>query len=188
MATADELAGAHRWVQRQRAFGYYMRFRAAVIGSIARRDDPVWEDPIIRDADLMCAVTMLRNVVRSARLMAVLTESEHAKAQLNAALGQFSLALPGLNEMRNVLEHFDDYLLGNGRMQQRHGSPTFPVWLHVPHQGHQWDLRIGEHTLSLNDVEPAMEPLTHAVHHASMGLPDLDVLEELGIITTDSDR
>ena len=41
-----------------------------------------------------------------------------AKEQLAEALADFDLALPGITDARNVVEHFDEYSIGTGQLQR----------------------------------------------------------------------
>jgi hypothetical protein len=85
--------------------------------------DARWDDDDLagsigaRDALTIMLIDAIRNVVRGA--VRVLGPG-------HAALTAFDIAQPNLKDLRDRLEHFDDYLLGTGR-QQDAAAPSLPM-------------------------------------------------------------
>ncbi len=63
-------------------------------------------------------IVALRNVRRAARMAHSHMRIPQAKEQLAEALADFDLALPGITDARNVVEHFDEYSVGTGQLQR----------------------------------------------------------------------
>ena len=74
----------------------------------------------IADAALM--VLALRNVHRAAAWVARETQGT-TDDDLGELVGQFDAYLPGLIHARDALEHFDEYALGQGRLQRTQPGP-----------------------------------------------------------------
>lgn len=64
-------------------------------------------------ADAAFFAIAIRNVVRAADLA-----RDYEPASVPQALGAFDSAVPGAVKVRDVLEHFDDYERGKGRLQE----------------------------------------------------------------------
>lgn len=69
----------------------------------------------VRDALALVLVDAVRNTYRGA---AAVLGSHHS------AIRTFELAVPGLKDLRDSLEHFDVYLRGTGRRQPQLGAPN----------------------------------------------------------------
>ncbi|MEV4823107.1 hypothetical protein [Micromonospora sp. NPDC049274] len=69
--------------------------------------------------DALLLLVALRNVHRAATMALRHMRDPDAKAHLTDAVAQFDAALPGLVQARDVVEHFDEYVLGDGNMQRR---------------------------------------------------------------------
>jgi hypothetical protein len=63
---------------------------------------------------VMCA----RDVRRAAEMARKHVATDAARGQLGEALDDFDRALPGVENARDVLEHFDEYTRGAGDLQQ----------------------------------------------------------------------
>lgn len=66
-------------------------------------------------ADLQFLILALQRLRRGAKLAAEGVPS--VAATLNSAIKEFDSSLPGLRKMRNVGEHFDDYVRGSQKNQ-----------------------------------------------------------------------
>jgi hypothetical protein len=60
----------------------------------------------------------VRNVLRAAEMAHDLADGDKAE-KMAAAIDDFKRALPDVVKARNVLEHFDEYTVGQGWMQQK---------------------------------------------------------------------
>ncbi|MER7994400.1 hypothetical protein [Micromonospora chalcea] len=69
--------------------------------------------------DALLLLVALRNVHRAATMAIRHMRNPDAKQHLTDAVAQFEVALPGLVEARDVVEHFDQYTLGGGNVQKR---------------------------------------------------------------------
>ena len=91
---------------RRRVVLHARAVQLAVLGAEA----PVLEeDPAVH---LMNLAFALRNLLRIAEVARDVPGVSEAKAK-------FEAAIPGIKDARDVLEHFDDYALGVGKLQQR---------------------------------------------------------------------
>ncbi|MFB7517240.1 hypothetical protein [Streptomyces sp. NPDC056144] len=84
---------------------------------ILSEDDP---DRAVIDAPY--TVMALRHVIRGVRMAHEHLKTEPAKELLREALGDFDKAVPGGKKARDVIEHFDEYAMGIGYLQQPGGS------------------------------------------------------------------
>ena len=79
-----------------------------------------------RHADLQFLIVALRRLRRAAELGA---RVPHVSSRLRAALVEFDDRLPGLAKMRNVGEHIDDYVIGDGRAKDvQRGDLQVSTW------------------------------------------------------------
>ena len=79
------------------------------------------------ESDALLMLLALRNVVRAGEWLAVERDDE-VSTMLNA-LELFEAELPGLVTARDVIEHFDEYAVGKGRLQRKLADPpTFPLF------------------------------------------------------------
>lgn len=77
---------------------------------------------LTREADAALMVLALRNVFRAARWAAEELRSDVGD-EADQILEQFTAHLPGLVDARDALEHFDDYAVGQGRLQRSNPVP-----------------------------------------------------------------
>jgi hypothetical protein len=84
----------------------------------------------LRVTDASILLVALRNVRRATDMAIEHIASSPAKGQLREALNDFDAELPGSRDARNVLEHFDEYSLGIGDLQQ----PNVKKKLRVPNE------------------------------------------------------
>ena len=84
------------------------------------RQEPVWSRDFIPDAILMAYA--LRGLLRAADLVQRLSGAPSA----SRAITTFKRAVPNITVARDVLAHFDEYLLGTGRNRE---APNFHVHL-----------------------------------------------------------
>lgn len=124
---------------------------------------------LARQIDLKFFIVALRQFVRSVQLVQRRAEPE-ASQKIGTALSQFDGALPGAKDLRDWLEHFDEYESGTGNDQKRasnaepmltwfaRGSDTYSVAVSV--QG------LRDLTLEITEATAAAEVLLSAVGHA----------------------
>ncbi|MFJ6355016.1 hypothetical protein ACIQKB_36865 [Streptomyces sp. NPDC092046] len=72
--------------------------------------------------DAPYTVMALRHVIRGVRMAHEHFKTEPAKELLSEALADFDKAVPGGKKARDVIEHFDEYAMGVGYLQQPGGS------------------------------------------------------------------
>lgn len=71
------------------------------------------------ETELLMFVTATNNLARAAR--AVLGRDSDS-------VREFDAAIPGLKEIRDQIEHFDEYVVGEGRLQKNTGSSGDIFW------------------------------------------------------------
>jgi hypothetical protein len=69
--------------------------------------------------DAMVLLVALRNVHRAAEMAVRHLTDATARQVVRDALAAFDAELPGLVDARDIIEHFDEYRLGKGRLQKR---------------------------------------------------------------------
>ncbi|MBM0256325.1 hypothetical protein [Micromonospora sp. 4G55] len=120
-------------------------------------------------------IVALRNVRRAARMAHSHMRVPQAKEQLAEALVDFDLALPGITDARNVVEHFDEYSIGIGQLQraQLRDEPsltpgeladTFAVrfgWTDSDERRPQ--LRVGQHVIEIGRAGDAASLLVDEI-------------------------
>jgi hypothetical protein len=106
----------------------------------------------IPDAYLL--VLAVRNVRRAAKMAMIHFTTHAARDQLCRALADFDAELPGVEAIRNVLEHFDNYAHGTGDMQQ--DDPM------------QLCIRIRDHRIDLTKAPGASSRLVHQIRAAAI--------------------
>jgi hypothetical protein len=74
--------------------------------------------------DALLLLVTLRNVRRAAELAAKSLTRPRAQKILADALEHFDAAVPGVKAARDVIEHMDQYAMGEGREQQRLQAST----------------------------------------------------------------
>src|ERR1039457_2421145 len=100
-------------LERAKSFCHEAIFTVALQHRRLRATEPEDQIFIFRwHADLQFFIVALRRLRRAAELGA---EVPHESVTLRAALTAFDNRLPGLARMRNVGEHINDYMLGDGR-------------------------------------------------------------------------
>jgi hypothetical protein len=111
----------------------------------------------------------VRNVRRAASMAVEQLATVAAQEQLRAALDDFDAAVPGSGDARNVLEHFDEYSLGIGQLQQ----PGVKKQMRVPNEQLAQQYRVSFEYID-NDVErlclhvgPVAIDINKAAHAAS---------------------
>lgn len=77
--------------------------------------------------DFYLFVVAIRNVRRAAELVLQVAPAA-SRAAIERALEDFDKELPGAVEARDVLEHFDDYALGVGRLTKKEQVPIVVEW------------------------------------------------------------
>lgn len=100
-------------LERAKTFGNNAMFTVALQHRRLRTHEP--EDDVFYfrwQADAQFLVTALSHLRTAVELA---TQVEDVAESLRNALAIFDKRLPGLRTMRNVGEHFDDYLMGKGR-------------------------------------------------------------------------
>lgn len=110
-------------------------------------------------------ILTLRNLLRSAEW---LNNESSSGNTYGPALDQFHRKLPHLVAARNVLEHFDEYAVGNGRAQRRsvyHGgnAPSYPVTFSLGTNG-VLAVRIGSLSVNVQNAYDACNGLLAFVY------------------------
>lgn len=124
----------------------------------AQSAERVMEDTygIGRNADAALMVIALRNTVRAVERI---RRKRQGQAARDAAEGlrQFHARVPGLKDARNVLEHFDDYRDGRGRLQ---AQTPFTYGFAVRGTGTAAVVEVGPYALPVADAREACNWLT----------------------------
>jgi hypothetical protein len=126
--------------------------------------------------DAFLLVVALRNVHRAGAMAAKSLTRPQARQLLADALQEFDAAVPGLVEARDVIEHFDEYTVGQGREQvklTKGGSQLSPAALaeqfaprlEGPVGG--WAVRVGKHLIEVAKVPDAATRLLAAIRAAA---------------------
>jgi len=114
-------------------------------------------------ADVSMLVLALRNLLRAAYL----AEKACPDGRIRAAILRFEARLPGLTEIRDVLEHFDEYAEGSGRFQKR--EPDQPPGNLIPRVALPpggFLLKVGPHVLGAGATGLASDDLARTVIQA----------------------
>lgn len=117
-------------------------------------------------ADGRMLAVLLRNVVRAAVAARPFLSGSHL-SEVDAALDRVDAACPYAVAARDALEHFDDYVLGIGRRQQRHPGEYAQRY---ERGGPVSRVRVGDLVLDVDIAEQA------AIHLASVLLVGKDHL------------
>ncbi|MFE0087700.1 hypothetical protein [Streptomyces sp. NPDC058991] len=75
-------------------------------------------DPDRAVMDAPYTVMALRHVLRGVEMTRTHLKTEEARKLLSQALADFDKAVPGGKKARDVIEHFDEYAMGIGNLQQ----------------------------------------------------------------------
>jgi hypothetical protein len=118
--------------------------------------------PVTKQADAYLFVLALRNVRRAAALTGRLAGGQPQVA-IRRALVEFDHALPTAKDLRDVLDHFDDYALGRGKLQDRKRPWPVIEWYEESPDTYRLNIGVGGKLLA---VEVA------AASHASQELLD----------------
>jgi hypothetical protein len=78
-------------------------------------------------ADGYLLVLALRNVLRAAKLVFVVSPASTHPA-VSAAIAAFEAKVAGAKDARDVLEHFDEYSRGKGKLQAAAGTAMNVEW------------------------------------------------------------
>jgi hypothetical protein len=116
----------------------------------------------------LCVVA-LRNLRRAAELVASALDDTDAAAAARTAIGEFDRMLPGMKNARDVLEHFDAYATGTGRLQRRAADEPYDVDISIRPAaggGTQFVLHVGPFEVPVADAAAAACRL-HADIYAS---------------------
>ena len=84
--------------------------------------------------------------------------SDDARPELKAALDRVKSAVPDAINLRDVLEHFDDYALGVGR-KFREGYSYSQTYTRGP----RLEVRAGPYTIDVDQAEDAADHLAAVV-------------------------
>jgi hypothetical protein len=82
------------------------------------------DGPVTKQADSYLFAMALRNLLRAVELVRN-TVAPERRVTIEIAQEAFRLEFPKAIAQRDVLEHFDDYLQGMGKLQK--GKPPFPA-------------------------------------------------------------
>jgi hypothetical protein len=123
MEVIDALSDEARMQVRLRAKSELYLRATAVIQQTKRlrdRDQPAAEYM----ADMWLLSHAIRGTLKFGEFCLDLSEEYEAR-HLRVAIDKFKRHVPDAVQLRNVLEHFDDYLLGIGRNKRAVTEPTF---------------------------------------------------------------
>jgi hypothetical protein len=108
-------------------------------------------------------VIALRNVIRAAELC-----RDHAPEVVDAALATFRERVPDATKVRNVIEHFDAYERGEGRLQEKGQLEEIIDWYEF--DGETYRLNIsGKYVLDVREAKEAAGQLCGDVMAAIVG-------------------
>lgn len=108
------------------------------IVSIQQRRIATADSDFERQLDLYLFALALRGVVRAAefaRQAATSSGDDEAHDRISEALDGFTDAVPDAKHVRDILEHFDKYRLGEGRLQRRRAMDELLVWVEDAGEG-----------------------------------------------------
>jgi hypothetical protein len=140
--------------------------------------------------DALLLLVALRNVHRAATMALRHMSNPDAKRHLADAVAQFDAALPGLVDARDAVEHFDQYVLGDGNIQKRlrkeasanggHVSEAELAQLYAPRlrgaESHPL-VSIGPHTIDVTKAPHAASWLLARINSAA----DIEQRERPGV-------
>ena len=107
--------------------------------------------PVTKQADAYLFVIALRNLIRGVRLVRATVDVDR-RSIVDAGLAAFDAEITNAVSLRDVLEHFDEYLQGQGRLQRpRPGIPSVS-WTESAGPGH-FKLSIGVVGQSVLELE-----------------------------------
>jgi hypothetical protein len=82
-----------------------------------------------RQGDAILFAFAVRQVLRAAELVRDLCPPGVARDAIDDALRGFHAGLPDVKDVRDVMDHFDDYATGKGKLQAKMLQPaTFTYW------------------------------------------------------------
>ncbi|MEU7613886.1 hypothetical protein [Micromonospora sp. NPDC049204] len=118
---------------------------------------------IDRSADALLLMLSLRNLVRAADWGANTARGSAQEAARRQAVAEFQQQLPNVVDARDVLEHFDDYATGRGRLQQRavregQDAPTYSFAVAV--DDHDVVIAVGPYRFDVRSIRDACRELT----------------------------
>lgn len=131
--------------------------------------------------DAYLLVVAVRNVRRAAEMASRHVRTDEARSRIAAAIGLFDNELPGVKEVRDVLEHFDEYSQGRGRLQQpkvkpakRQPDESLASQYVINFESAMSDptaltIRVGSHGFELAKSPRAAAALVHALRAAIAG-------------------
>lgn len=101
----------------------------------------------------------LRDLLRACLMAAHLPAAQHA-------VDRFVAEVPGLKDARDMLEHFDDYESGRGRLQHRAGAQEAGLLLFYESDGSTKRVHVGDLVLDIGASSEAAERLAADVMEA----------------------
>jgi hypothetical protein len=112
----------------------------------------------------MALLVSLRNVHRAAEMARAHLIDHAAKEMITDALAAFDSQLPGLVHARDVVEHFDEYRVGRGRLQQKGAAAGRAFDELAEHYAPRLEyggrdyprMTVGDFVLDLSRAEPAV--------------------------------
>lgn len=137
-----------------------MYLRASAVGQQARRLRENRQPTVEFQADLWLLAEALRATLRAADACLPLTKGEH-RHNLEIALQEVKTIVPDVVNIRDVLEHFDDYLFGIGKLSQP--GVAVPIFYE---RGESIRVHVGSMTL---DVDVAEGVAAHLANVAITG-------------------
>jgi hypothetical protein len=117
---------------------------------------------IDRSADALLLMLSLRNLVRAAEWGANTARGAGQEAARRQAVAEFRQQLPNVVDARDVLEHFDDYATGRGRLQQRavqQGQDAAKYSFAVAVDGNAVVIAVGAYRFDVRSIRDACREL-----------------------------
>ena len=123
--------------------------------------------PETEKADAYLFVLALRSVRRAAELVADLTTGLQRDA-IEQALSEFDAAFPTAKDIRDVLDRFDDYALGHGKLQDEIRAFSTNEWYERGTTTYRLSVGVDGKVLSveITAAARASQALRHAVVEA----------------------
>jgi hypothetical protein len=105
--------------------------------------DAVWplSGPVTKQGDAYLFAIALRDVLRAAEFVKRCADKADRPA-IRAAIASFKKRLPHATDLRDILEHLDEYSAGNGKLR-RDRKHAYPITLWYEHTADNYALNVG---------------------------------------------
>jgi hypothetical protein len=153
------------------AIGYVDLWRHAVQMQAIRiltKNTGMPSGAMTRQCDCYLFVISLRDLIRAIELIRRALPA--ASESLAAALTDFEQQVPNAVQLRDVLEHFDDYSTGQGRLQREHPGTMTSEWYAASDDSYELNISVAPgkfFTLEVRAASRAATTLANAVKEIS---------------------